>query len=204
MGGIFSGRWGNHRRKTRTDECRSFAVAALVGDTPPTAGHVARFEWRSGDGKTVLASVTFAFLAPHRVVLCYRWGAEEKQVTLPFDLVPRPTPNGGTRYLAVCPLVVNDRPCRRRVAQFFLPPGSPYFGCRHCHRLTYRSRQGHDPRVTRLLKSGKLPEMAAQLEGQSVQTLGLILFALTEEQRRFDRALRKFDPKPKPRRRKTP
>ena len=175
-----------------------------MGDKPPTAGHVARFEWRSDDGTTVLASVTFAFLAPHRVVLGYRWGAEEKQVTLPFDLVPLATPNGGTRYLAACPLVVNGVPCRRRVAQLFIAPGSPYFGCRHCHRLTYRSRQGHDPRVTRLLKSGKLPEMAAHLEGQSVQNLGLILFALTAERRRFDRALKKFDPKPRPRRRKTP
>ncbi len=202
MGGISSGRWGWHRKKTRVDQCRSFAVAALVGDTPPTAGHAARFEWRSDDGRTVLASVTFALPAPLRVVLGYRWGAEEKQVTLPFDLVPLPTPNGGTRYLAVCPLVVNDRPCRRRVAKLYLPPGSPYFGCRHCHRLTYRSRQGHDPRVTRLLRSGKLPEMAARLDGHSVPTLGLILFALDEEQRRFDRVLKKWDPKPKPRRRK--
>jgi hypothetical protein len=174
----------------------------LVGDAPPAAGYAGRFDWHGADGKSVAASIRFAFVTAARVKLEYAWGDAGRPITVPFDLTALPTPNGGTRYLAVCPLEVNGVRCRRRTAKLYLPPGSPYFGCRHCHKLTYRSRQAHDPRVTRLLRSGTLPQLTADLGGQSVQTLGLILMALTEEDRRFDRALKKLDPKPKPRRRK--
>lgn len=202
MGGMFSGRWGSHRRKRRVDECRSFAVAHLVGDKPPAAGSAGRFDWRSGDGTTVLAAIGFAFVTAGRVALSYCWGDEGKEIAVPFDLAAVPTPNGGIRYLAVCPLVVNGVACRRRVATLYLPPGSPYFGCRHCHRLTYRSRQGHDKRVSALLRSGKLPELAENPAGLPVQTLGLILMAIQEHDRRLERAMKRFDPKPRPRRRK--
>jgi hypothetical protein len=50
-------------------------------------------------------------------------------------------PRGGRRWWFVCPLVVGDRPCRRRVDKLYLPPSSRYFGCRHCHQLTYTSCQ---------------------------------------------------------------
>jgi hypothetical protein len=204
MGGPFSGRWGIHRRKWRVDECRSFTVAALVGDKPPVAGHAARFEWRSRDGTAVLASIRFAFVTTTRVRLDYLWGEAAEPVAVPFDLTALPTPRGGTRYLAVCPLVVNDIPCRRRTARLYLPPASRYFGCRVCHRLSYRSRQGHDKRVTALLNSGNLPALVANTAGLPVTQLALILAAITEHDRRFERELRRFDPKPKPRRRKPP
>ena len=45
--------------------------------------------------------------------------------------------------------------CRRskvRVAKLYLPPGGLYFGCRQCYRLTYRSAQEHDPRVSALFR----------------------------------------------------
>jgi hypothetical protein len=40
----------------------------------------------------------------------------------------------------------------RRVGKLYLPPGERYFGCRCCHRLTYRSVQEHDKRVDWLRK----------------------------------------------------
>ena len=48
---------------------------------------------------------------------------------------------GGLRWWFVCPLVVNGRPCNRRVAKLHLPPPARYFGCRLCYRLTYASCQ---------------------------------------------------------------
>jgi pyruvate-formate lyase-activating enzyme len=38
------------------------------------------------------------------------------------------------------------------VAKLYLPPGSRYFGCRHCHNLTYQSCKEHDKRVDALAK----------------------------------------------------
>jgi hypothetical protein len=48
---------------------------------------------------------------------------------------------GGLRWWFLCPLTVNGRACGRRVGKLYLPPGASYFGCRHCHRLTYTSCQ---------------------------------------------------------------
>ncbi len=39
----------------------------------------------------------------------------------------------------VCPGIVNGRACHRRVAKLYL--GSGYFLCRHCHDLSYETRQ---------------------------------------------------------------
>ncbi len=39
----------------------------------------------------------------------------------------------------MCPGVVNGVPCGRRVAKLYLK--HRYFLCRHCHNLTYASRQ---------------------------------------------------------------
>ena len=40
-----------------------------------------------------------------------------------------------------CPLLVNSRPCGRRVGKLYLPPTARRFGCRGCHDLTYMSCQ---------------------------------------------------------------
>jgi len=45
---------------------------------------------------------------------------------------------GGYRYWFVCPMFANGLYCRRRVASLYL--GDNYFACRHCHNLTYSSR----------------------------------------------------------------
>ena len=48
---------------------------------------------------------------------------------------------GGTRWWFTCPLVINGRPCSRRVGKLYLPPGGRYYGCRACYDLTYTSCQ---------------------------------------------------------------
>ena len=45
---------------------------------------------------------------------------------------------GGGRWWFICPLVINDQPCNRRVGVLYLGNGK-YFGCRHCYNLTYQS-----------------------------------------------------------------
>jgi hypothetical protein len=48
---------------------------------------------------------------------------------------------GGLRWWFLCPLTVKGRLCNRRVGKLHLPPAARYFGCRHCHDLTYTSCQ---------------------------------------------------------------
>jgi hypothetical protein len=45
---------------------------------------------------------------------------------------------GGTRPYFVCPGIINDKACGRRVAKLYGP--GRFFLCRHCYRLTYSSQ----------------------------------------------------------------
>ena len=100
------------------------------------------------------------------ITLDYRWHDSE-DVLIPIRLQTTPTQFGGERWWFTCPLIVNGAECNRRVGKLYLPPGARYFGCRTCHRLTYRSCQeahqaerlfsrlgmelGYDPEIDRLL-----------------------------------------------------
>ena len=52
-----------------------------------------------------------------------------------IHLVRTPAINQGERLWFSCPV------CHKRVGQLYLPPGRTMFLCRHCHNLTYESRQ---------------------------------------------------------------
>jgi hypothetical protein len=62
----------------------------------------------------------------------------------------------GWRFWFLCPLTVGARMCGKRVAKLYLPPGARYFGCRHCHDLTYLSCQRSDKRISRLRRNPDL------------------------------------------------
>jgi hypothetical protein len=69
--------------------------------------------------------------------------ARQQQESLAYlvQLEARPTRFGGQRWWFLCPLMDRGQPCNSRVSNLYLPPGQRHFGCRHCHRLTYASRQ---------------------------------------------------------------
>ena len=48
---------------------------------------------------------------------------------------------GGIRWWFLCPRIINQRHCSKRVAKLYLPAGCLYFGCRRCYGLTYTSCQ---------------------------------------------------------------
>lgn len=54
------------------------------------------------------------------------------------QLATTPCNYGGTRYWFVCPLSTNGVCCGRRVG--ILYKNGDYFGCRHCHNLSYACR----------------------------------------------------------------
>ena len=196
MGGLGSTRWRGHHRKTRADECRWVSVATLVGDELPAAGRTGRLVL-AGDGCDTGLVIGFRFLTERRVVFI---GGGRLPVWA-LDLTSTGTPNGGVRYLARCPLRVGDRACGRLVAKLYRPPGESGFGCRLCHRLTYRSRQGHDKRVTALLEEDTdLP--GVPLGELSCTDLGLLMAVAAEWRRRVERDRKRRGPKPRPRRRR--
>jgi hypothetical protein len=54
------------------------------------------------------------------------------------NLTATPCNYGGVRYWFICPLYKNGVYCGRRVGTLY--KRGDYFGCRHCHDLTYRSK----------------------------------------------------------------
>jgi hypothetical protein len=83
---------------------------------------------------------------------------------------------GGLRWWFICPLIVNGRSCERRVGKVHLAPGSRYFGCRHCHRLTYSSTQTHDKRVDAFRRNPELVD--ALMENLSRCSPGQLILML--------------------------
>lgn len=67
-----------------------------------------------------------------------RQSGEKTELDYKARLVSTACNYGGKRWWLVCPLVVNGRPCNRRVGVLYLA-GAKYFGCRHCYNLTYES-----------------------------------------------------------------
>lgn len=68
-------------------------------------------------------------------------GRDVPRLKIPVYLQTTPAHFGGQRWWFTCPLLVRGVACNRRVAKLYLPPGAKYFGCRHCHDLTYVSSQ---------------------------------------------------------------
>jgi hypothetical protein len=95
---------------------------------------------------------------------------------------------GGLRWWFICPLIVNGRRCNRRVGKLYLPPAARYFGCRHCHDLTYTSCQEHDKRIDALRRHPKL--MDALLRDRSTPS-ALLLLAIKASRKVLER-LEKF------------
>ena len=104
-------------------------------------------------------------------------------VSRSIRLVTTPCHLGGVRWWFVCPLAAGGRACGRRVRKLYLC--GRYFGCRTCHRLTYRTSQESDSRVYALLRGGL--DGMGDPRRMSVPQLGIALKALTLRQKRIDR-----------------
>jgi hypothetical protein len=198
MGGLGSGRWGFHRRARTVEECLRIDLARVVRGAPP-AGAAGVLRWFRGEREAGAVVYELGAGPGGRTLrLTYQvtpGGTEPpRPVALDVALERAAVPRGGFRWWGRCPLAVNGVACGRRVATLYLPPGADYFGCRACHRLSYRSRQEHDPRVTRLLKDpAALARLSANVRGAGVTQLGILLKALTVQQARDEREFRRFE-----------
>jgi hypothetical protein len=195
MGASGSGRWGLHRKAVTVERCRVLDLVATVRAAP--SGGAGTLRWSHGGVE--VASLWFELIladgCPRAIRLSYQWtswlpGSAPQQLTYDIPLERTAISRGGFRWWGRCPVSRCGVACGRRVGKLCLPPGATRFGCRACHRLTYASRQRHDPRVTRLLKDpAALHALAANPAGLGVTTLGVLLGALGAQQKRLDRLL---------------
>lgn len=152
MGGYGSTRWNGHEKAIQIEDCvildattfrknwkthRAFTAGTLIWQTGSYTSYMLTRE-------TSKAHLTIRFDA--------RGTGTPSDA---FDLIPTRPNYGGQRWWFRCPS------CDGRVRKLFLPPGGSSFGCRHCHRLTYRScQESHSAfseirRLLRLAHSGQ-------------------------------------------------
>lgn len=173
MGGAGSGnwfRWGP--KKLTVEESLTLRIRDFQGRLHPNSAGTLTWTWAKGNQSSVGYWVNWDADVP-MLTLSYRL-RDEVDVRIPILLQRTRTNFGGRRWWFTCPLVAHGLSCNRRVGCLYLPPGARYFGCRHCHDLTYQSSQeahrwervaimfGYDPEVVRLLDSRVRAKRAGQ------------------------------------------
>lgn len=151
MGGYGSGPWGGHSKKATVEDSLVFSIAHLVRDGIASWGDGTSYssKWTNTRTKEVTASIAHRLevLPDESRVLRFIYTStnprtgEKQEFDYPVRLVTIHPNFGGLRWYFLCPLVVNGKPCLRRMSKLYLPAGGFYFGCRECHGLTYTSSQ---------------------------------------------------------------
>jgi hypothetical protein len=150
MGGLGSGcdyHWWRPSKKTVVEDCRSLDASRWMREGILTEGLRHRGTWcwyRDAGGKEITSRIEYEVDTTEAgpwVRLFYTFTESGERVDYRIGLTVTRLRFGGLRWWFVCPLVVNDNPCKRRVRKLYLPPTGSYFGCRHCHCLTYTSCQ---------------------------------------------------------------
>jgi len=129
MGGYGSGRWHRVNTKRTVEQSFTLAVRDVLGRILCSSQGTL---WLRGN--SLGFSVTWQEDAPAMLTLEYVW-REREELEARIPLSTTPCHFGGWRLWFHCP------ECNQRIGKLYLPPGSPWFGCRSCHNLSYRSSQ---------------------------------------------------------------
>lgn len=168
------GRW-SYSNKTEADGLLKVDVYWLKknGYLHPYGWKSGGIQWTSGwtgQKSSISIEVNSVMGSPDKYVrLCYQSGSgeEKKSIDYKVPLTTTPCNYGGIRYWFVCPLSVNGRYCGRRVGTLYKT--GDYFGCRHCHDLTYDSKKENRrykmyPLFVTLLDHKKVDELEAKIK----------------------------------------
>jgi hypothetical protein len=185
MGGMGSGeRWS---KKSVVEHCYAIDTADLRRWkllTPGITNRPGSLQWSRGGAPS--SSVSYLLTVGEHdgtLRLIYSMKSLDAELDYPVRLMTTPCHLGGVRWWFVCPLAKDGVACGRRVRKLYL--SGRYFGCRHCHDLTYRSRQESDARVYALARAGL--DAMPQFGQASVAQLGVALKALTLLEKRLGR-----------------
>lgn len=149
MGSFLSGNFREHM--TTVEDCICLDVVHLVrlGVVQPGVRGQGTLYWPAGETRESPAQVQWALdtttHTPWMQLSYFALKAGEvaavETLRYPVRLVQTPQHYGGSQWWFACPLATSETACAKRVRQLYLAPGQRYFGCRHCLRLTYASRQ---------------------------------------------------------------
>lgn len=161
------GRWSYSSRWT-TNECKSLSVRFLNEHRYFDGGmRWGGCNWNRNGEQTGSIGFSVSTLEGDEYVR-FQYTQTDRNTDAKTELdykariVSTPCHFGGRRWWFICPLVVNGLACYRRVGVLYLGNGK-YFGCRHCHNLTYESSKESHKFDRMFLKMGVSPKMAKEL-----------------------------------------
>jgi len=142
-------------KKDTVEDCRSVSISFLkkhdyLSENSSRSGGIS---WKNcyGEETSSIGIVVSTFEGEKYVRFYYtvtnRSSGEKTDYDYKVTLTTTPCNLGGVRYWFICPLSRNGVYCGRRVGKLYSPPGSHYYGCRHCFDLSYESR--NEPRLAR-------------------------------------------------------
>lgn len=130
-------------KKTTKDECKTVDMPWLNKHGYLNGWKAGGIKWsnRWGEESTIGITVDTEVEEPYAK---FNYTFTHREPPEKYDykvrLTTTPCNFGGVRYWFICPLVIDGKACSQRVGTLFLPPGRKYFGCRHCYKLSYESR----------------------------------------------------------------
>lgn len=134
-------------KKDTTDDCRSLDVAWLKKYGYFCGWKNGGMKWSNSFGNESSIGFIVSIEDSNDMFLKFNYtitdrDTEEKEsFDYKVQLTTTPCNYGGVRYWFICPLANKEGVgCNRRVGTLYQPPGFKYFGCRHCYKLTYDSR----------------------------------------------------------------
>jgi hypothetical protein len=146
MGGIGSSRWVIHDKQRPVDECLQLTIRQLSSDKQWTVGksYFSRLSWVDGLGELIVSISYHVHMDKQDrlwIRLKYTQINTDRMIDITIGFTQTIMKFGRPRWWFLCPLLKKEEPCERRVGILYLPPGEPFWGCRHCFNLTYRSCQ---------------------------------------------------------------
>jgi hypothetical protein len=152
MGGSGSGNfhhWYRPEKKPVVEDCLSFDINDWQrrGFLREGNTYQGTTRWTYANGQSFAVSYQVDAREPGSsfVLFSYQWvwssTGNSDSASYRVRLTTSELHRGGRRWWFICPLIVNDVPCGRRVGKLYLPPSARYFGCRTCHGLAYTSSQ---------------------------------------------------------------
>lgn len=129
-------------RKTEADYLKQISIWWLLRDMKNRTSKTSTISFGAGGARGSVGCQIF-LCEPRPYVRFYysqthATTGEKKKFDYEVPLTKTPCPFGGYRYWFVCPMTRDGMYCGRRVGVLFLD--DTYFACRHCHDLTYSSR----------------------------------------------------------------
>ena len=142
MGGYGSGKRAWHTRKTTVEGCLALPVGLFKQGLSHGPGWGGTVQWSQGDKvtgwigyRTVVASCGTGVGIRLTYTTTDRRSGEKTESDYVIETTSTLPYFGGRRRWFLCPS------CGRRCGKLYNPPGSVWFACRLCFKLTYTSCQ---------------------------------------------------------------